>query len=134
MIEAFAEHVDLDDPIERPFAQRRQDLGLLLLCLLAVEDLSTEPALPVERSDIPCMINRAGDGYKLLLSAALPVDDFLPASSGAVMRFVDNDHVEEVVRKLSQPLVDVGGKLLHVRDNDVRFGCDRNIAAIQRAG
>ena len=72
MIETFAEHLDLDDAIERPVAQRRQDLGLLILCLLAVDDLSTEPALPVERSDISCMINRAGDGYELMLSAALP--------------------------------------------------------------
>lgn len=72
MIEAFAEHLDLDDAIERPVAQRRQNFGLLVLSLLAVDNLSAEPALPVERSDIPRMINRAGHGYELMLSTALP--------------------------------------------------------------
>ena len=34
-------------------------------------------------------------------------DDFLPARSSAVVRLVDNNHIEEIVRKLCQPFIDV---------------------------
>ena len=61
------------------------------------------------------------------------VDNLLPACGGAVVRLIDNDHVEEIVGKLRQPFVDVGGELLDVRDDNVRFGRDRKVAAIERA-
>ena len=39
MIETFAEHLDLDDAVERAVAQGREDRVLLVLPLLAVDDL-----------------------------------------------------------------------------------------------
>ena len=41
-----------------------------------------------------------------------------------MVRFVDDDHVEEIVGKLSKPFVDVGSELLDIRDDDVGFGCN----------
>ena len=41
-----------------------------------------------------------------------------------MVRFVDDDHVEEIVRKLSKPFVDVGSELLDIRDDDVGLGCN----------
>ena len=49
------------------------------------------------------------------------LDDVLPACGGAVVSFVDDDHVEEVVGELRKPLIDVGCELLYVRDDDMRL-------------
>ena len=54
-----------------------------------------------------------------------------------MMRFVDNDHVEEVVGKLRQPLVDVGRELMHIGDHNLRLIRNRDglpLSSVQANG
>ncbi|PJN93387.1 hypothetical protein CNY89_21170, partial [Amaricoccus sp. HAR-UPW-R2A-40] len=48
-----------------------RDGGLLVLPLLAVNDLGREPTLPVERTDLAGVIDRARDGDELMLRPGL---------------------------------------------------------------
>ena len=72
MVETFAEHLDLDDAIERAVAQGREDRVLLVLPLFAVDDLRGETTFAVERADLPGVVDGASDGDELMLRAGLP--------------------------------------------------------------
>ena len=57
--------------------------------------------------------------------------DFTPALGRRVVRFVHDDHVEEIARELVQPLLGVGGELLDVRNDEVRLLADRQIPGVK---
>ena len=68
------------------------------------------------------------------LGCGKPLQYLFPAIGGAVVRFVDDDHVKEIIGKLHQPFLDGRGELLDIGDDDVAFCRDRNVAAVKRAG
>src|ERR1700753_1345379 len=69
VIEAFAEHLHLDDTVESAIAKRSKNSGLLFLPLLAVNDIGGETAFLIERADLPGMVDRTCHGNELMLRA-----------------------------------------------------------------
>src|SRR5882672_933016 len=62
------------------------------------------------------------------------VHDLFPTLGRAMVSLVDNNHVEKIIGKLRQPLIDIRRELLNISDDDVRLSSDCDIAAVERAG
>src|ERR1700722_3768854 len=50
-----------------------------------------------------------------------------------MVRFIDDDQVEEVRGKLIEPLVGIGGELVDVRQDDMRLLAAADVSCFQRA-
>ena len=57
MVEAFAEHLHLDNAVEGAVSKRCENSRLFVLPLLAVNNVSGEAALLIERADLSGMVD-----------------------------------------------------------------------------
>src|SRR5437667_4606083 len=69
MIEAFAEHLHLDNAVQCPVLEIADDLLLLIRIQLAVDNFRPVPALFVERANTLPVIDRARDRDDLMFGA-----------------------------------------------------------------
>ena len=72
VVETLAEHLHLNDAVERTVPKRAHDRRLLVVALLAMDDIGVVPALLVERPDLARVANRACNPDQLVSRSALP--------------------------------------------------------------